>query len=324
MHAMNRPKILITTYHEAFLTRGGGEFEISKMATSLKMNGFIADIYGPFSRDIEDYDVVYHFSVHAGGLDLLRKVRDHGLRIILSPNVYLDENFTEDIPIIQSHVDLADVIVFKSSAEKENFTKHFEVRDDRVEIVPQAIDESILQRAPEGLFKELYNVDKFCVTFGLIDRNKNQLNVIKAVREFGIPLVVIGKYRDKNYYDSCLGEAPDNFIFIDSLYYHSDVMRSALQEASFFIETSKEPAGISAIEAGLSGCKMVLSDSNWSREHFGLHPSYVNSDSISSIVSGVKSVLESDATGMQRSLLHHLSGENVKLLDNVLLNRFAD
>ena len=139
------------------------------------------------------------------------------------------------------------------------------------------------------------------------------------MRNLNIPLVIIGKYRDDKYYKQCVAQAPPESLFIDSLYYHSDIMRSALQECMFFIESSHEPAGISAIEAGLSGCDLILSDMEWSREHFGEYATYVSPDSVKSIQDGITLMLENKnkPRGIHSSLLHHLSGTNIKLLHDV-------
>ena len=53
---MKNLTVLITTYHEAFVVRGGGEYELLA----------ITDIYGLHSRPLEYYDAVLHFSVHGG------------------------------------------------------------------------------------------------------------------------------------------------------------------------------------------------------------------------------------------------------------------
>jgi hypothetical protein len=84
-------------------------------------------------------------------------------------------------------------------------------------------------------------------------------------------------------------------LFIDSLPQRSEVARSAFQNASFYAELSLEPAGLSAMEAGLSGCRMLLSDSDWSREHFQDHAEYVDPLSSASIVEGVTRILKRPA-----------------------------
>ena len=103
--------------------------------------------------------------------------------------------------------------------------------------------------------------------------------------------VMVGKYRDKVYYDACRKLGGDDALFIDSLPQRSEIVRSAFQNSRIYVELSLEPAGLSALEAGLSGCRMLLSDSAWSREHFLSHAEYVDPLSRKSISVGIERVL---------------------------------
>ena len=111
---------------------------------------------------------------------------------------------------------------------------------------------------------------------GIIEPIKNQHITIKIANELNIPLVIVGKFRDKNYYDYCKKIASKNVFFISSLLYKSDLSLSALQSCRFFIEPSDEPAGLSALIAGISKSKLVLADDEWGRESFGKHAVYIN------------------------------------------------
>lgn len=317
---MPLPRVLITTYHEAYLHRGGGEFEIAMIANALKKHGLITDIYGPYSQDVDNYDVILHFSVHGGGLGLLRKVKESGKPIVLSPNLFLKEFNSSLTGLISEHVTLADMIIFKSESEKRHFCNYFETPIEKIRIVPQFVDNGIIKKAPKGLFSSLYGISDYAIGIGIIEPNKNQLNTIRAVKSLGIPLVLVGNYRNQEYYNACKQEAGSNVLFLNSLPYHSDIMRSALQDSSIFIEVSSEPAGFSAIEAGLSGCNLVLGDSDWSLEHFGHFATYVNPDSIDSIQQGIQQAQASQVplSELQEKLKYHLSEQNIIMLFDIL------
>ncbi len=79
-------RLLLTTYHQAFLSPGGGETEFLQLAEYLSENGVRADFYGHGSRPLRQYDAVVHFSAVGGGEGLLRSIRDAGKPIILLPN----------------------------------------------------------------------------------------------------------------------------------------------------------------------------------------------------------------------------------------------
>lgn len=289
---MSSPRVLITTYHQAFLVRGGGEYEMFSVADSLKRRGLIADIYSPYSRSFDNYDVVLHFSVHGGGLDLLKEVNSAGIPVVLWPNLWMRNSSNVPFDLVNSHVELADAVVFKSAAEEAHFRRFFSVSAEKTHRVPAGADPAYLRRAPEGLFKSLYGlVDGYAIWFGVIEPNKNQLAAIRVLRAKRIPLVLVGKYRDQQYYAQCRETAGDSVLFIDGLPQKSEIVRSALQDALFYIEVSHEPAGLSAIEAGLSGCKLLLSDSAWAREHFGDWALYADPSSDEDIAQAVDTAM---------------------------------
>jgi len=284
-------KILITTYHQAFLVRGGGEYEIFSLADSLKQRGLIVDIYGPYSRSLDNYDMVLHFSVHGGGLDLLRDIKAVRKPIALWPNLWLRNIDSTQFDLLNDHMSLADVLIFKSVAEQRHFSEHCNVPKEKVRHVVTIADAAYKRRAPKGLFKSLYEIDRYAIWFGVIEPHKNQLAAIRVLRDKGIPLVLVGHGRVESYYRQCRAAAGDDVRFIRSLPQKSEIVRSALQEALFYIEVSYEPPGLSALEAGLSGCRLLLSDCDWSQEHFGDSAVYADPSSDESIAHAVDKIM---------------------------------
>ncbi|MCT9070984.1 glycosyltransferase [Cupriavidus gilardii] len=288
---MSDPRVLITTYHQAFLVRGGGEYEIFSVADSLKQRGLIVDIYGPYSRDMDNYDVVLHFSVHGGGIELLQELKATGKPVALWPNLWVRDIGNAPVDLVNRHVDLADAVIFKSDAELAHFRERFRLPAEKERRVTVGADAAYIKRAPQGLFRSLYGLDRYAIWFGVIEPNKNQLAAIRVLREKGIPLVLVGRSREEAYFRQCREAGGDNVLFIKGLPQKSEIVRSALQEALFYIEVSHEPPGLSAIEAGLSGCRLLLSDSAWSREHFGDHAVYADPASDEAIAAAVDQVL---------------------------------
>ena len=284
-------KILITTYHQAFLVRGGGEYEMFTVAESLKRKGLIVDIYSPYSRSIDNYDVILHFSVHGGGIELLNEISKTGKPVVLWPNLWVNEVDAALINLVNAHVELSRAVVFKSKTEYNHFNSLFRLPRRKVFFTVFGADPSYLKPSPEGLFRSLLGLDQYAIWFGVIEPNKNQLAAIRVLRKKNIPLVLVGRYRDKHYYDMCKATAAENVLFIEGLPQRSEIARSALREALFYIEVSHEPPGLSAIEAGLSGCRLLLSDSEWSREHFEDSAIYADSHSDDAIASAVDEVL---------------------------------
>lgn len=284
-------RVLITTYHEAFITRGGGEYELQSIADGLRQLGIIVDIYGPYSRSIEFYDVVLHFSVHPGGLPLLREIEKQKKPVVLWPNLWPERLSTHALESAREHVDIARFIAFKSRSEHDRFLTQIPVEAGKIAMCRWVADMSYLKHAPTDLFPDLYKVRDYAIGFGIIEPVKNQLAAISALKARGIPLVLVGKYRDADYMQACREAGGDTVLFIDGLPQKSEIVRSALQSARFFVELSLEPPGLSAIEAGLSGCQLLLSDSDWTREHFGDDAVRVDPHSDVDIAQGIDRVL---------------------------------
>lgn len=315
------PRTLLTTYHHAYLKKAGGEFEIFAVSEKLKQHGLIADIYGPFSRALEHYDIVMHFSVHGGGLDLLQYVKDRGKRIALWPNLWLSKATPEIAPLVKAHTDLADVVIFKSQAEQAMFAGFFELPEAKVRQVVTPADAIYRKPAPKDLFRSLYDLDRYVIGVGIIEPNKNQLSVIRALKGSGTKLVLVGGYRDEAYYRTCQTEGGDDVLFIDALPARSEILRSALSEADAFIECSFEPPGLSAIEAGLTGVRVVVSESAWTLEHFANLVDYCDPSDVGAIRQAIMNAMQRPADAhpaLSDHLARHCTEQSVQALVGIL------
>jgi glycosyltransferase involved in cell wall biosynthesis len=317
---MKYPRILITTYHDAFLIHGGGEHELFTLVDHLRRFGLAVDIYGPFSRNIQNYDVVLHFSVHPGGLHLLERLKSYNKPIVLWPNFWPTEHNSSISNIIDKHIHLSDEIVFKSNAEKNVFTALFEVPEPKINVVQIVADPVYAVPAPANLFKELYGIDSYAIWVGIVEPIKNQLAAIRALKELNIPLVLVGKSRDDAYYQLCKEVGEKGVYFINSLPLKSEIMRSALQNALFYIELSEEPPGLSAIEAGLAGCKLVLSNSDWTREIFSGAATLCDPVDQAEIITAVKIALNSNKNmNLSKKLMRHCDDEIALKIIQILI-----
>ncbi|MDD1782480.1 glycosyltransferase [Enterovibrio sp. ZSDZ35] len=317
---MSYPRVLITTYHQAFLVKGGGEHEMFSIAGALKEQGLIADIYGPYSRSIENYDAILHFSVHGGGLELLEYANKYNKPIFLWPNVWLTEKDLGSLDMIARFVEISHRLLFKSQSEMDNFCTYFPEVSDKCYRISVGADPSYLQYSTPDLFSSLQGQNNYAIWFGIIEPNKNQLNVVRAMKGTGTKLVLVGNCRDQEYLDRCVDEGGDDLIVLPSLPYRSQLVRSALSGAKFYIEVGHEPPGLSAIEAGLSGCNLVLSDSSWSREHFGYQAILVDPNDITSIKNGIERALtcERETSDLVSSLRKYCLPDSISPLLEML------
>ena len=290
---MQDNKILITTYHEAFLKKGGGEYELLEVAFNLRKLGFIADIYSPFSRDIDFYNTIIHFSTHITGLYLFETLHSYGKKIILWPNVWFQGPVDEiQHSVISRYLELSQAVVFKSQVERALIENVVPLNGIDVLHLPACVDPCFSQPTPTRLFRETFGLKDYILWIGIIEPCKNQLLAITALKHLQIPIVFIGNYREEAYYQACRAQAPDHFLFLDPMPHKSDIFRAAIQECALYIEQTLDPPGKSVLEAAISGANILISQSEWAREHFGNYPVYVDPTNPESIAEGVRIGLE--------------------------------
>ncbi|WP_415914755.1 mannosyltransferase [Rhodopseudomonas palustris] len=288
----------MTTYHQAFLAPGGGETEFLSLAEYMSENGVRADFYGPTSRPLRYYDAVVHFSAVGGGEGLLRNIRDSGKPIILLPNYNFFSPAPESLAVVQEHFDLADLIVLRTFVEAELCKATFKVDEAKLVVVQPGINPSFAKPVADDLFRSAYGVDRFVLWVGALDEAKQQLQAIEALNEFAVPLIFIGGYRDRGYFEKCKAAASENIRFLPYLQPGSEIIRSAMQSCNVFLELGVDFPGHSAIEAGLAGAPLVLREHPWSRELLGDDVRYISDDAPAAIREAVSEVLAHGKRGL--------------------------
>jgi glycosyltransferase involved in cell wall biosynthesis len=299
---MRYSRVLMTTYPTAFLHRGGGEVELLGIFESLKQQGVVVDLYGAHSLPLSRYDVVFHYSIVHSGLELVREAKRAGKKLVLMPSVWWTAQPSElDVNSANEFFVLADEIVFKSKSEFDNVSQYIAIDAKKVSFCPWGIDSCYGMVADKNLFKDAHNLKQYVLWTGIIEESKNQLTAIRALKDLEIPLVFIGEYRDRKYYEACVKTAPAHFQFLPSLQPKSEMLRSAVQNCSVFLEVSMEPAGLSALEAGLAGVPLVLANNRWSEEHLGEHATLVDPLSVDEISNAVNQAINSDPSADLKS-----------------------
>lgn len=294
---MRDERVLITTYPTAFLHRGGGEIELIDLMNSLRQLGVRADLYGPQSLPFEKYDTLLHYSLVPTGGDFLREAKRLKKRTLLMPSVWWAKPPSEAERQFSSELlGLADQIIVRSKAEQENITQFLDLEARKVVLCRWGIDSSFDEPVTSGLFKQTYQLDDYLLWVGLIDEKKNQLSAIKALKHSKMPIVFIGDYRDRKYYEACVSAAPAHFKFLPHMQAKSEILRAAMRECKAYIELSLEPAGLSALEASLANVPMVLSRNSWTDEHFGALVYQADPLSEKEIVTAVEAALASSAS----------------------------
>ena len=268
---MRKFSLLISTYYGAFLNPGGGEVELLLICKSLREKGIDVDLYSPFSKSITSYDAVLHFGVHGDGLEVVRAAKKANIKVFLWPNLWWDDSQNADvIETANLFFEFAEKIIIKSAAELKNNSQFIDMDSRKVFLLPGSVDKEFFNINLDYAenFKRLYGVEDYVLWVGVIQERKHQLDLIKALANSSIPIVFIGEPIDKQYYRECVNLSGQKNIFIPNFPHASEILLGAFSGCSMYVELTPEPPGLSALEAGAAGKKMLLIEQDWVTEEF--------------------------------------------------------
>lgn len=166
-------------------------------------------------------------------------------------------------------------------------------------IVPNGIDfdkfEGVLsvERIPNQLI---------CV--GQIEPRKNQMNLIKAIKDLDVTLLIVGNPAPNhaNYMEKCKEIASDKVEFISRI--NQEELVKYYQSSSVHILPSWfETTGLSSLEAAYLGCKVVVSPNGDTRDYFGEYANYCNPGSVSSITEAIKIAVDRSYSNRLKELI---------------------
>jgi len=162
---------------------------------------------------------------------------------------------------------LVDHLLPQSQAEMANLKKTHGIEKPYT-VVHNGAETTVFDEATPDWFVGQYGLKDFVLTVGLVEPRKNQLLLLHALRDAGLPIVVVGRHYDRLYYQLCRRHAPPGTIFIDHLPHEQ--LASAFKAARVHALPSwMECASFANVEAALCGCALAVSDRTSEKEYFG-------------------------------------------------------
>lgn len=296
-------------YPSAFQNPGGGEILLLKTKEYLEKQGVKVHLFNQWTDRFQPGDILHVFGSVKEALGLMRIAKSKGVKIVHSPIIWYNWQSSLRIaykfqdrllcilrqiakvlsPAIPSDrkrmMQLADVVSSGSEGEARQIRRYFLIPEDRIKVVPYGAD-STFDRAKPDLFEKKYGLKNFVLMVGRIEPRKNQLNLIRAMNHQNWPVVIVGSpvSAHSDYYERCRKEAASNVHFTGPIDVGSEELRSAYAASDVFaLPTWFETPGLAALEAGLSGAKVVITREGATREYFKDYVDYVNPASVRDI-----------------------------------------
>jgi len=208
----------------------------------------------------------------------------------------------------QSLIDWATTYLPNAQMNAEYLARTFGMDLSRSVVVPNAAKRESFTATPD-LFVEKYGLQDFVLCVGRVEKKKNQLSLIAALRGAGIPLVIVGQPNPESYLELCKRYAGDNVHFIPSL--SEAELASAYAAAKVHALTSwVELPGLTSIEAAAAGCNIVSTDRGSPPEYFGDMAWYCDPACVDSIREAVVAAYAAPRTGkLKERIRYHYTWE---------------
>src|SRR5262245_44858522 len=301
-------QILFNTYPWAFAIPGGGEIQLLKYAEYLPSHGIEVIRYDLWNPAFEKPDAVHFFSCVGGSIHFCNYVRSRGLPLVINSSLWVTEDTISLYPIddIRAQLALADVIVPNSTIEADMLSRVLGLPREKFMPVMNGFDVHFAEQHDPQLFRRKFDIEgPFVLNVANIEPRKNQLNLVRAMRQHPVALVIIGHIRDADYARKVLNEGGRGLHYLGPLK-HEDPLRSSAYAASsaFVLPSRFETPGLSALEAAAAGVPVVVTGEGSTREYFASFAHYVNHADPDDILRGIDAALSS---GPDPRLKSHVS-----------------
>ena len=275
----------------------------------LRALGVTVNLFDQWNPRFREHDVFHFFSVMPGSYQLCDHAKKQGLRLVISPNLWVTDETKYWYPHdeIKRLLSIADRVVVNSSLEAASLAGVYELPLERFSVVYNGVEDVFLQSVDGSEFESRYGLvnQRYLLNVANIEHRKNQLRLVEAMKQFPeLKLVVVGLARDEAYREECMRLAGDQLVFVGELSYGSTLLRSAYAGCEAFVMPSTlETPSIAALEAAATGAKVVITNVGSTTEYFGELAEYVSPESTQSIADAIGRALQSPADpGLKRRI----------------------
>jgi len=332
---MKKLNILFNTSPGSFKNAGGGEMQLLETKKELEKLGHSVKILEQENYQVnwESFDIFHNFNIHRDNLEFIEKAKKADLPVAISTIYWhaplqkigsgtgLKGLAVETINMLapgQSKVGKivkqADVLLPNSLAEAMQLEKVFGVAEEKIAVVHNGVQERFAKASPNDFEKE-FGLKDFVLYVGRIEERKNVLGMIEAFNSIGNSekLVVIGSAAEKDaaYLETCKRTANESVLFLPPMEHEGEMLASAYAACKVFcLPSFYETPGLAALEAGLAGANLVVTQEGCTKEYFGEHALYVNPNSVADILEKiVKGIKMPKSKDLSRHILENFLWE---------------
>lgn len=268
--------VLVDSYNLVCQNASGGvKVRIENFEKNIK-NKIKLKKFDKWADAVKDYDVVHVFKSSSESWSLLKYAHANNIPVVVSSVVPSEKRWIikanhyicKMIPLYSDRymnelvLANADAICAQTEKEKKFLMRTFRIPGEKITVIPNGISLEDLPIA-DTYFEEKTGINSgFILQVGRFDENKNQLNVIRAVKGTDMTLVLIGgpDRTCPEYYEQCKKEAGENVHFLGWVDHDDPLLQAAYRAAhTVILPSHKEIFGNSLVEGGACGANLVVS-----------------------------------------------------------------
>ncbi|MBE5966482.1 MAG: glycosyltransferase [Lachnospiraceae bacterium] len=269
-------RVLIQSYNTVCQNKSGGmQIRVEKTANALQNIGIDVSCFNAFQSNINDCDILHIFMLDIENYALIRCAKAAGKKIVISSVINLLNGWKIDLyryinrlPLATTYkllfeiLCMADAVIVETDKEAAFVKKHYKVAGEKIRIIPNGSD--WINDCDSSIYKCIDRNSEYALIVGRFDENKNQLNVIRALKNTGIQTAFIGggNHSGASYYRKCIQEAKpySNFHFLGWVDHKSELIKSAYANCKTLIVPSySETFGLTIVEGGMAGANLAVS-----------------------------------------------------------------
>ncbi|MDP2928957.1 MAG: glycosyltransferase [Candidatus Omnitrophota bacterium] len=343
-------RVAFFVYPSAFQNIGGGEMLLLKTKEYLEKEGVSCKLFDIWNDKLDNFDILHVVGAVKCCLGLMETARNKGVKIVLDPVFFstFQRALHEYGPIgrrieaCARHLTkavfpyfpsarrkmmlLSDAVIPNSYVELAQLKRLFGIPEQKMRVIQNCVDPDF-EYGDKELFISKYKLKDFILSVGRIEPRKNQLNLIKALKGSGLPLLIIGDpvsdYMD--YYEACKRSGGKDVIFISRIDHGDPMLKSAYKACSSFVSQGWfETPGLAALEAGLAGAKVATTYGGCTREYFKDLVEYFNPSDIKGIRCAIDKALHGEHTTdlrdhIRKNLLWSIAArKNIEVYNKIL------
>jgi len=281
-------RVAILSYSMLFQSSGGLSMKINKTIEALNKQGIETKIPNLVTEKLTDYDLIHVFAPYNGNYRIIEQAKNFGLPVVVSTILNTHKKFnhwdlfkvktltrligkvtnwdvTTSYDQIFRALTLADHLIALGNNERTELNGYYQQPLDKISIIYNGISDDFFNAKPD-LFETTYNIPHpFVLHTGILGNVKNQLGLIRALKDENIHIVLIG-YSDessKGYLNQCIAEGRGKVHYLGELTSGSPLLVSAYASADLVaIPSQHEGMPNSILEALAADTPAILTKNN--------------------------------------------------------------